>query len=179
LYHLGYTVTIGKRRYSSAAWSSVNARHTMDADAARSTAQFAAVSSAIPLRWFTLPFQLVVHTLVSGRLAEAFQALVKRVMITRGRSIPLVLERRVTVAGPQLLLEDTLRPARSLPVDATAVTRQPSMYSPSARQDDSASVELGAEAQAAVRAALRAGQAIGLRWTIQLDTAQAEVRVTR
>ncbi|HEV8394614.1 MAG TPA: hypothetical protein VGQ37_10085 [Vicinamibacterales bacterium] len=179
LYHLGYTVTIGKRRYSSAAWSSVNARHTVDADAARSTAQFAAVSSAIPLRWFTLPFQLVVHTLVSGRLAEAFQALVKRVMISRGRPIPLVLERRVTVAGPQLLLEDTLRPARSLPVDATAVTRQPSMYSPSARQDHSASVELGAEAQTAVGEALRAGHAIVLRWTIQLDTGQAEVRVTR
>ena len=178
LYHLGYTVRIKGARYSSAGWRSLNVRHALGDDATRSTAQFSAISAGLPLRWFTIPFQLVVHVLVSGRLAEMFQALVKRLMINRGRTIPLELERRVTFSSDSVLLEDVLRPARSLPVDGAAVTSQPTMYSPSARQDDSASVELSAEAQEAVRTALRDGRAVALRWTIRVDSGEAEVRVT-
>ena len=179
VYHLGYTVTIGSKRYSSAAWRPRHAHDALNPDATRSAAQFAAVSAALPLRWLTLPFQLVVHALVSGRLAEAFQAIVKRVMINRGPSIPLWLERQVTRAGADLILEDVLRPAGALAIEAAAVTRQPSMYSPSARQDDSQCVQLGVDAQLAVREALRAGRTVGLRWTIQLATGNAEVRITR
>ena len=178
LYHLGYTVTIGGTRYSSAGWRTLNAVDAVGDDTTRSTAQFSAASEGLPLRWFTIPFQIVVHALVSGRLAEMFQALVKRVMINRGRTIPLALERRVTFADGSVSLEDVLRPARPLSVERAAVTSQPTMHSPSARQDDSASVELSAEAQEAVRGALRGGRAVALRWTIQVDTGQAEVRVT-
>jgi hypothetical protein len=179
LYHLGYTVTIDGARYSSAGWRSLNAEGALGDDAARSSAQFSAVSGGIPLRWLTIPFQLAVHALVSGRLAEAFQALVKRLMINHGRTIPLELERHVTFAAGIVVLEDVLRPARSLSVEGAVVTSQPTMHSPSARQDDSASVELSVEAEEAVRAALRGGRAVALRWTIRVDTGLAEVRATR
>jgi hypothetical protein len=179
LYHLGYTVTIGGARYSSAGWRSPNPEDTQSGDAAHSTAQFSAVSGGLPLRWLTIPFQLVVHALVSGRLAEMFQAFVKRVMINRGRTIPLTLERRVTLADKSVLLEDVLRPGRSLSVDGAEVSSQPTMHSPSARQDDSGSVELSAEAREGVRTALQGGRTVTLRWTIRVDTGQAEVRVVR
>jgi hypothetical protein len=56
-----------------------------------------------------------------------------------------------------------------------AITDQPTMHSPSARQDDSVSVALDADAAAAVCDALRAGRAVTLQWTIRLDTGQAHV----
>jgi hypothetical protein len=178
LYHMGYTVTLGGVRYSSAGWRSANAVHAVGDDVTRSMAQFSAVSAGLPLRWLTIPFQVVVHALVAGRLAEMFQSLVKRAAINRGRTIALTLERRVTVAAGRVVFDDVLRPARALPVEDAVVTSQPTMHSPSARQDDAAAVELSVDAQAAVRAALRAGRAVTLRWTIRIDTGQAEVHVT-
>lgn len=175
LYHLGYTVDVGGRRYSSAGWHA--GRTLRDIGADRTIAAFTAVSGGIPLRRLTIPFQLVVHALVSGRLAEAFQSLVKRRMIHSERPIPLTLERHVAVDGASLLVDDVLRPGRRITVAHVAVTDQPTMHSPSARQDGSTTLTLGADAAAAVCAALRSGRTVTVRWTIRLDTAQAQAHV--
>jgi hypothetical protein len=175
LYHLGYTVDVGARRYSSAGWQAGRTLRDMGAD--RTIAAFTAVSSGIPLRLLTIPFQLVVHALVSGRLAEAFHAVVKRRMIHSARAIPLTLERHLTIEGLTLLVVDVLRAGRPVAIDRVAVTDQPTMHSPSARQDASTSVTLGGDAASAVRDALRAGRAVTVHWTISLDTGRAEARV--
>lgn len=176
LYHLGYTVDVGARRYSSAGWHP--GRTLTDIGADRAIAAFTAVSGGIPLRRLTIPFQLAVHALVSGRLAEAFHSIVKRRMIHSARQIPLTLERQVTVDGARLLVNDVLRPGRRITVDRVAVTDQPTMHSPSARQDGSMSLALGAVEASAVRDALRAGRPVTVQWTIGLDTGQARAQVT-
>jgi len=94
------------------------------------------------------------------------------------RTIPLTLERQLTIEADRLRLDDVLRPAGALAIDRVAVTDQPTMHSPSARQDGSTSITLGADAASAVCAALRAGRAVTVRWTVLLDTGQAEVHVT-
>jgi hypothetical protein len=177
LYHLGYTVTVGKRRYSSAGWRGAK-NHGAPGDTGRSTAPFSAVSGGIPLRWLTIPFQLVVHALVSGPVAEWFQSLVKGRMIHPARTIPLALERHVVVDADSVRLEDILRPARPLEVDGVAVTTQPTMHSPSARLEGSTSVDLSADVAVVVRDALRAGRAVTVSWTIAVATGRTEVRAT-
>ena len=175
LYHLGYTVVWRGTRYSSAGW-----RHDeTDAgvDAAFATAQFSKVSGGLPLRWLTIPFQLVVHALVSGRLAELFQSLVKRTMISPTGTIPLTMQRRVTVDAAGIHVEDALRPARPLSITSIAVTGQATMHSPSARQDGGDIVGMAPPAQAAVQTALRDGQPVTLHWNIVPGRGRGEVRV--
>jgi len=175
LYHLGYTVVWRGTRYSSAGW-----RHDetdSGVDAAFDTAQFSKVSGGLPLRWLTIPFQLVVHALVSGRLAELFQSLVKRTMISPTGTIPLTMQRRVTVDSTGIHVEDALRPARPLSITSIAVTGQATMHSPSARQDGGDVVGMPPPAQAAVQAALRDGQPVTLHWNIVPGRGRSEVRV--
>jgi hypothetical protein len=177
LYHLGYTITTGGKRYSSATWRHLDVSATSENAGGHAVTLFSAVSGGLPLRWLTIPFQLLVHMLVVGRLAEAFQVFVKRRMIHPARTIPLTLERRVTVDGDTVRLDDRLRPTRSLPVDEVAVTSQPTMHSPSARQDRAMSIALGAEAGVEVRDALRNGRDVGVTWLLRVSTGQVESRV--
>jgi hypothetical protein len=118
---------------------------------------------------------LVVHTLVSGRVAEWFQSLIKGRLIHPARTIPLALERHVVVEADSVRLDDILRPARPLEVDGVAVTTQPTMHSPSARLEGSTSVDLGADVAVLVRDALRAGRVVTVSWTISVETGHAEV----
>ena len=177
LYHLGYTVTLDGRRYSSAGWRHENAQHPLAAEPALAQAQFTAVSGGIPLRRLMIPFQIVVHLLVSGRIAELFQRLVKRLMINHGAVAPLTLERRVSLDATTVAINDVLRPARPVPADEIAVTTEPTMHSPSARQDGSTSVALDALSRESALAALRAGQSLAVRWVIDAETGRFEATV--
>jgi hypothetical protein len=178
LYHLGYTVTLAGRRYSSAGWRHENAQHPLAAEPAGAQAQFTAVSGGIPLRRLMIPFQIVVHLLVSGRIAELFQRLVKRLMINHGAVAPLTLERTLSLDATTVAIDDVLLPAGPLPADEIAITAEPTMHSPSARQDGSTSVALDAQSRESALAALRAGHTLAVRWVIDAETGRFDATIT-
>lgn len=168
-YHLGYTVAIGRRRYSSAAWQRKIQAQPADNELMLRAA-FREVSGGQPLARLSLLFQAVVHLLFTSRIAELFQSLIKRKMIAPKRTVPLVLERRVQWSGERLALFDTLRPHGPLHLDELEVTSQITMHSPSARQDIGTNFTLPAHRAAEAVSLLRAGKAASLSWG-ELDSA--------
>jgi hypothetical protein len=175
LYHLGYTVTKGGRRYSSAGWREDAAGDL--ADGQQASATFSKVSGELPLHWFSIPFQIAVHLLITSRLAECFQAVIKRAMINPKQKIALSMDRRVAFAGECIIIEDLLRVDRPLRIDGIEVTAQVPMHSPSARQDDGTVCIMSAEARAAVLSALGDGKPITLRWSLSTTTGESSVQI--
>jgi hypothetical protein len=163
LYHLGYTVTVAGRRYSSACWRD---RSPAGAEPQRLcvAAPFSAVSGGQPLRRWSIAFHIVAHLLVTSALAELVQSAIKRLMIAPKQTTALTLERQIDISGDSAIVADTLRPSGPLPVEDIAVTSEITMHSPSARQDPGIGCVMDRAAQADAIACLRSGKPVTIRW---------------
>lgn len=175
LYHLGYTVTERGKRYSSA--SGHDTSSLSRSDDFHSFATFTKVSGGIPLRWLTIPFQLIIHVLATSRLAELFQSIIKGAMISPKQAVALSMERRTVFAADSVVFQDLLKPARALDLDDIAVTAQITMHSPSGRQDSGTSCVMTSEVKTTVMELLRAGRPAQLHWTLSMTTGQVDVRL--
>lgn len=169
LYHLGYEVTTSDRtRFSSAAWNTNGGFQPVANDTAiEIAAPFRAASSGVPLRRWMIPFQVVVHALVSSGLAATFQALIKRRMIAPTRASPLRLERHIETGAGGVRIRDTLIVAASAwRATSLRVATAISMHSPSGRQDPAGALSDGQLMQQACERLNHDGRAV-LRWTWQ------------
>jgi hypothetical protein len=163
LYHLGYTVTVAGRRYSSAGWQN-GAPAEVEPDELRIAASFSQVSGGQPLRRWSFAFHIVVHFLMTSALAEMVQSLIKRLMIAPKQTIGLALERHIEISGESVVVADTLRPDGPLAVEDITVTSEITMHSPSARQDPGIAYVLDRAAKANTLSGLRVGKPVTIRW---------------
>jgi hypothetical protein len=172
-YHCGYTVTVSNgRRFSSAGWQSHDGGVHEPGERLVVTARFRKVSGGQPLRYLTIPFQIVVHFLVFSRIAELFQMFVKDRMIVSRSEIGLVLERQVAVSEEQVVLRDRLIPDGRLPIVDIQVTDAITMHSPSARQDAGETCRPQPELSRRLVQYLSAGKPATIVWRFSLERAR-------
>jgi hypothetical protein len=179
-YHLGYEVTLeDDRRYSSAVWTMDTAASREEGGLIVAETSFRAVSGGLPLRRLMVPFQAVLYLLCSSWLAGAFQALIKRRMITPHAYLPLTLTRRVEVAAGAVSVADTLVP-QSLPgrLRSIQVASGISMHSPSSRQDPGLSVAVDTQVFEQVLERLNRGIPVTLHWTWTAATGSTGFELT-
>lgn len=171
-YHLGYTLKAGNgRRYSSACWKlKQSTPNQNDPTALSANAIFNKVSSGQPLDRLTIPFQIVVHLLVTSRLAEAFQSFIKKTMIAPKNSFPMELQRTVTATQGGVSIRDRLSPMGTRSVKDIDVTSEITMHSPSARQDRGNIFSMDKTLRQRVAAQLSAGRPAVLVWSFPLAT---------
>jgi hypothetical protein len=178
-YHLGYTLKAANgSRYSSAGWKlQQSTPNQNDPTALSARATFNKVSSGQPLDWLTIPFQIVVHLLVTSRLAEAFQSVVKKTMIAPKGSFPLELQRIVAVTQGGVSIRDRLSPTGTRPVKDIDVTTEIAMHSPSARQDRGNVFSMDKTLRRRVAAELSAGRQAVLVWSFPLAASDSAPKV--
>jgi hypothetical protein len=170
-YHLGYTATASNgKRYSTAGWREDQAK-VSGAGNLEAHAIFTKVSSGQPLIRLMVPFQLVAYLLLTSRLAEAFQSIVKRIMIAPRATLTLAMTRTVSVTDSEVLIRDQISPQGKVALRGIDVTTTITMHSPSARQDKAESFSLDAALRKRVVAQLNAGQTIALNWVLRPDAA--------
>ena len=172
LYHLGYEVSTAKgERFSSAIWESeLVLDRPSHADRLEVAATFRAVSAALPLKYFMVPFQIVAHLLVSGSLAAAFQKAIKGRMISPAAQLPLRLERAIKFTTTGVQVEDRLAPQSDLPrIASLRAASQISMHSPSARQDPGRPVELPQTICESAVSQLNDGYAATFNWSCSYE----------
>lgn len=173
-YHLGYTLKAANgRRFSSACWNVDQNGPT----ALSAHAKFSKVSGGQPLDRLTIPFQIVVHLLVTSRLAEAFQSVVKKTMIAPKSSFPVELQRTIAVTPEGVSISDRLSPAGTRPVKDIDVTSEITMHSPSARQDRGTVFSMDKTLRQRVAAQLSAGHDAVLIWSFPLATSNSAPEV--
>lgn len=168
LYHLGYTVVSRHGRFSSATWQDVRASSPCEGSAVM-TASFVKVSGEQPLRYLTLPFQLIVHLLFISRLAEAFQSLLKNRMVAPRSTLGLLLERACEITNKQVVLRDRLIPNSPLLISDIDVTSSITMHSPSGRMDVGEVCALDPKMRAQVVERLSAGLPAVLVWRFAVE----------
>jgi hypothetical protein len=177
VYHLGYEIVAGGRRYSSAVWSDAPV-HAVACAAIAATAEFQATASGVPLERLMVPFQIAVRTLATSRLAGMFQESVKARMIAPRRPLPLRLDRDIRLEGDAVVVTDRLVLGAGLEaVERLAVAGQISMHSPSARQDRAAVVGFPDAVLGEARKRLAAGSAVEIRWRCPAGEQAASVEV--
>ncbi|WP_156953301.1 hypothetical protein [Afifella pfennigii] len=175
LYHLGYEVVAGDRRYSSAIWTDGPLQGSDDLSEVSVSAPFYAAASGLPLERLMVPFQLLTELLANGRLAELFQSVVKKRMVTPRRSLALRLERKVHL-GETIRICDRLVPGDGLrSLERLAIAGAISMHSPSARQDGALVIRFPSAALEHLRQTLANGSPVCVNWRLPMSGPDAEI----
>ncbi|MGI9302570.1 MAG: hypothetical protein ACR2RB_07680, partial [Gammaproteobacteria bacterium] len=163
-----YTATVERRSYSTATWNP-----NRKSQLAQGTS-FTRISESQPLRFFAIPFHIATYLLFNGRLAELFQATIKKKMIAPTRSAPIVLTRVLKMEKQTCVIEDQVRPPRGgLPIDDLQVTETVTMHSPSARNDLARSFRLSDSARDTAVGLLRNGDTVLIVWKVPIEAAPA------
>lgn len=165
-YHLGYTVTAGDGKRYSSAGSRKDQTPVPCPGGFEAQAAFTEVSSGQPLVRLMVPFQLVAHLLMTSRLAEAFQSVVKKMMVAPQATFPLAMKRTISVTENDVLIQDRISPEGKATLSDIDVTTTVTMHSPSARQDKADTFSLDAALRRRVVAQLNVGQAVVLNWSL-------------
>jgi hypothetical protein len=119
-----------------------------------------------------IPFQLVVHVLLTSRMAAAFQSMVKRTMIAPRNTLSLKLERRIAVGEQSVEIQDTLIPEPGMAtLSDLRLAEVISMHSPSGRQDRAVEYEINENALLQAIERLNEGAPARLRWVWRVGEA--------
>lgn len=135
-YHLGYEIVLKSgKRLSSASWSMPSLDPT-DGGTIVCEGGFGKVSGGQPLVRLAVPFHLFTRLLVAAPVAEAFQRLVKALMIKPRGKTAFRLRRQIECAADGIRYRDEIVALPGAPaVVAIHPTADIAVHSPSARQD--------------------------------------------